>query len=351
MTSSKKHSNHDGSKMKKLIIFALAVAALAASYAQKAVLKGEMIGFGEKTKMVVCQGVNNKLVPIDTVEIGAKGRYKVSLPATPTGLYILTFTREKSPMLHVMLLPDETVTLNAEYVQTQNFAKVTEAKGSKNMELYKQFNNVLTDPQAPQLIYSLLDANADCLMSAFLVTYFDQQFEAFYPLYEKIRDRLVGEYPADPSVQYINHRVSTTLLPGKMAPEIAMKDPDGKERKLSDLRGKVVMIDFWASWCRPCRAENPNVVRLYKKYKDKGFEIYSVSMDKSKNQWLQAIKADGLEWANHVSDLNGWTSSGGATYGITSIPATVLIDKEGKVIARNLRGAELADKLREIFGE
>jgi thiol-disulfide isomerase/thioredoxin len=94
----------------------------------------------------------------------------------------------------------------------------------------------------------------------------------------------------------------------------------------------VVLIDFWASWCRPCRAENPNVVRLYHTYKDKGFDIYSVSLDNSREKWLQAIDADGLVWDNHVSDLRGWTSSGGKTYGISSIPATVLIDRDGKVL-------------------
>lgn len=329
----------------------MALAMMTAAVAQKATLKGEMVGFGETTKMVLGQVVNNRLVPTDTVELGQKGKFKTALMVDRPTLYIVTFTRENSPLLHVLAMPDEVITLNAEYVQASNFAKVTEAKGSKNMELYRQFNNLLTDPQAPQLIYNLIDANPDQLMAAFLVTYFDQQFESVYPLYEKVRDHLVGVYPDDPAVQYINSRVNATILPGKTAPEIAMKDPDGNIRKLSDLRGKVVMIDFWASWCRPCRGENPNVVRLYKKYKDKGFEIYSVSMDKSRDQWLQAIKADGLEWPNHVSDLNGWTSSGGATYGISSIPATVLIDPDGKIIARNLRGEELAEKLKMIFGE
>ena len=114
-------------------------------------------------------------------------------------------------------------------------------------------------------------------------------------------------------------------------------------------QGKVVMIDFWASWCSPCRQENPNVVRLYHKYKDKGFDIFSVSMDNTRDAWVAAIAKDGLVWPNHVSDLKGWTSSGGAAYGIYSIPATVLIDREGKVIARNLRGKDLELKLKEIF--
>ena len=97
--------------------------------------------------------------------------------------------------------------------------------------------------------------------------------------------------------------------------------------------------------------ENPNVVKLYKKYHSKGFDIFSVSLDKSRADWTRAIAQDGLEWENHVSDLNGWTSSGGAAYGITSVPSTVLVDRQGRIIARNLRGEQLELKLKEIFGE
>ena len=119
---------------------------------------------------------------------------------------------------------------------------------------------------------------------------------------------------------------------------------------LSDLRGNIVLVDFWASWCRPCRAENPNVVRIYNKYKDQGFEIFGVSLDRSEDAWKQAIQQDGLTW-HHVSDLKFWSSQAAQDYGINAIPYTVLLDQEGKVIAENLRGATLEGKLQEIFGE
>ncbi|TNF50164.1 MAG: AhpC/TSA family protein [Bacteroidetes bacterium] len=138
---------------------------------------------------------------------------------------------------------------------------------------------------------------------------------------------------------------------GKTAPEIALKNPMGITLKLSSLRGKYVLIDFWASWCGPCRKENPNVVRLYKKYKDKGFTIFSVSLDQDAQAWKAAIGADGLEWPNHVSDLLGWNSSMPALYGFNGIPHTVLIDKEGKIIATGLRGPTLEQKLVELFGK
>lgn len=137
----------------------------------------------------------------------------------------------------------------------------------------------------------------------------------------------------------------------KMAPEIALKNPQGKVIKLSSLRGKYVLIDFWASWCGPCRQENPNVVRLYNKYKDKGFTVYSVSLDKDPEAWKRAITADGLVWPNHVSDLLHWNSPMPSLYGFQGIPYTVLVDKEGKIIATGLRGPSLEQKLVELLGK
>jgi thiol-disulfide isomerase/thioredoxin len=136
---------------------------------------------------------------------------------------------------------------------------------------------------------------------------------------------------------------------GKVAPEIALKSPEGKVIKLSSLRGKYVLIDFWASWCGPCRKENPNVVRLYNKYKNKGFTVYSVSLDKDAAAWKGAIASDGLVWPNHVSDLLHWNSPMPALYGFQGIPYTVLVDKEGKIIATGLRGETLEQKLSELL--
>jgi thiol-disulfide isomerase/thioredoxin len=136
---------------------------------------------------------------------------------------------------------------------------------------------------------------------------------------------------------------------GDDAPDIVLQNADGKTMKLSDLRGKVVLIDFWASWCGPCRRENPNVVKVYEQYKSKGFDIYSVSLDNSKDRWIEAIAKDNLGWPSHVSDLKGWQSAGAALYKVRGIPATFLVDQKGKIIAKNLRGPYLEQKLEELF--
>jgi thiol-disulfide isomerase/thioredoxin len=137
---------------------------------------------------------------------------------------------------------------------------------------------------------------------------------------------------------------------GMVAPDLAGDTPEGTKLALSQLRGKYVLIDFWASWCGPCRKENPNVKVNYEKYASKGFEILGVSLDRDKAAWVNAIAADGLPW-KHISDLKGWQSDLSAIYQVSSIPQTVLLDKSGKIIERNLRGEQLGAKLKELFGE
>lgn len=142
---------------------------------------------------------------------------------------------------------------------------------------------------------------------------------------------------------------------GNRAPELAFKSPQGKIIKLSDLRGKMVLLDFWASWCPPCREENPNLVKAYHEFKDKnfnegeGFTIYSLSMDSSAEAWKKAIADDKLVWPNHVSDLGGWHSAGAKQYKIWSIPMNYLINKDGIIVAKRLNGELLHKKLEKLM--
>jgi len=174
--------------------------------------------------------------------------------------------------------------------------------------------------------------------------------DKYADVYHALDAGLSKKYPNDMNVKTFHDMVTkmqaTTI--GQTAPEISLPSPDGKEIALSSLKGKVVLIDFWASWCGPCRKEMPNVVKAYAKYKDKGFEIYGVSLDQEKDRWVEAIAKDGITWPQ-VSDLKYWSSDAAKLYNVQGIPYTVLLDKEGKIIAKNLRGAELEKKIAEIL--
>lgn len=172
--------------------------------------------------------------------------------------------------------------------------------------------------------------------------------------------------------QYAAQLASQRIQVGQPAPDIQLTDPYGKEFALSDLKGKIVLLDFWASWCGPCRRENPNVVQVYDKYKDQGFTVFSVSLDglddrtrarlggdqtviaqqldRSKERWIQAIETDNLKWPYHVSDLQKWNSGPAAVYGVRSIPRTFMIDRNGNIAAMNLRGAtQIEATLRQLI--
>lgn len=207
-------------------------------------------------------------------------------------------------------------------------------------ELINQHNNYLKD---------FVEKHPESFAS--LVAIQQLPAEQFMDTYIKLDGTLLAKYPNSAYAKSFHAGLTSqnNITIGKLAPEITMNTPDEKPLSLSSLRGKIVLIDFWASWCAPCRAENPNVVKAYNTYKSKGFDVYSVSLDKDMDKWERAIEKDNLSWSSHVCDFKDWNSPVVQLYNFNSIPSNVLIDKDGKVIAKDLRGEDLENKLAELF--
>ncbi|MFL5765452.1 MAG: redoxin family protein [Bacteroidia bacterium] len=229
-----------------------------------------------------------------------------------------------------------------------NMAKMDSIRiDSMSNELEKPYNKLMKEHN--EYLKNFIEKNPSSFASLAAI----QQLppEDYMDVYIKLDEGLFAKYPNSPYIKAFHDGVASQkkLAVGTPAPEISMNTPEGKPLALSSLKGKIVLVDFWASWCGPCRAENPNVVKAYNKYKSKGFDVYSVSLDKDADKWKMAIQKDGLVWKNHVCDFGYWQSPVVALYNITGIPTNVLIDKDGKIIAKNLRGEALEEKLAEVL--
>ncbi len=258
--------------------------------------------------------------------------------------------------------------VNNNYHQTQknkaSFEKNVNTSIQQGRSVYTQSQNIISgivqqyqtmynqeSEKNSQILQNLIKQNKDDIAVLMFLDNFPREKHA--ALHNEVVKALYAKYPNHQLVKEryaIETSPATATSVGAIAPDLAFPDPDGNIRKLSDLRGKVVLLDFWASWCRPCRGENPHVVAMYQKYHDKGFEVFSVSLDRDKESWKRAIAADGLVWPNHVSDLKYWSSEAARTYGVSSIPSTFLLDQNGRIIAKNLRGEALTKALQQIFG-
>ncbi len=244
---------------------------------------------------------------------------------------------------HLQRNAEQLDSLNGVFQREQN----NPALDSIKMVLQEAFNRMTEEEMV--FIKSFIDKNTNSLACLAMIDKLSPDDNLAY--YKKIDESLNKSLPNNSYSKMFHKKVLelSRLSIGAVAPEISLNTPDGKTIALSSLKGKVVLVDFWASWCRPCRAENPNVVRMYNIYKDKGFEVYSVSLDKDKAPWIKAISDDQLIWPSHVSDLGYWQSSVVKQYNISGIPFTCLLDKEGKIVAKGLRGEELELKIKQLL--
>lgn len=297
----------------------------------------------------------------------ADGQFDISLEKPlEEGLYRLSFGAKK--MYFIINGKETKIELNGD-LNTIDRMEVT-VKGSETFDCYAKLINGLLKEQLKSAdeAKAFIERGCTPLMKAFLtMQLLGGQAPSFMAEFKQTGKNLEAAMPGSKYVGDFNtiltqleqagtqQMASEKIKVGEDAPEIMLADPSGKTRKLSSLRGKVVLLDFWASWCGPCRRENPHVVEVYKKYNSKGFEIFSVSLDgvdprqklapeaakqqeeAGKQKWIAAIKQDGLLWENHVSDLKHWGSEPAALYGVTSIPKTFLIGRDGKIVAINPR--------------
>jgi thiol-disulfide isomerase/thioredoxin len=257
---------------------------------------------------------------------------------------VIEFTGDINTMdrMEVAFTGSETATCYATFVKglyQQQFKTADEAKGYIEQKACNPFMKAFFTMQ-------LLGNNAASFVNEFKAA--SKGLDDYMPgsKYAADYSQMVGGLEK----QMLQSQASEVIQVGAPAPEISLPGPDGKVRSLSSLKGKVVLIDFWASWCGPCRRANPHVVEVYNKYKSRGFDVFSVSLDREdgKEKWIQAIKQDGLVWDNHVSDLKFWNSAPAAVYGVRAIPKTFLVGRDGKIVAIDPRNTLEQELLKAL---
>ncbi len=339
---------------------------------RKVIVRGNVVNYKSTDSLALYDALGRQKAPLEKMAVDAKGNFKCYYNPVETGYYMLQIPGGKNVLC--VIAPEQVMDLQVDAAT----GMILSATNSPENQLFhdyqayllsleKQHDSLMRIHQEKpipdlqqkmqmlelsrvQFLANLCLAQPDNYAAAALME--NLQYEVVPELFDTVFTKLIHKYPSDDYIRYRwNKLVSDKLLAvGVMAPDFTLPDTNGVRRSLQEFRGKVVVIDFWASWCRPCRQENPNMVRLYRDYHDKGLEILGVSLDGDRESWMQAIHKDGLYWTQ-VSDLKRWNSAAGQLYQISSIPATIVVDKEGRIAAKNLRGDELRAKIQQMLAE
>jgi len=313
-------------------------------FSKNATLKGKVIN---NTKYEEIQLQDISYNTIETQKLDKNGNFKFNTTFDKFNFYLLILDKQTFTVFFPE--PGEQTEITIDINNIRNPKIINSVQSQLYYDYSNQLSQIKSADKRVEFVKKMINEHPNSPVCIFFVDILNT--DEYYSYHQKLSKGLTA-YKYNPFVaEYITKTKNIKKLSaGSEAPDIALKNPEGKIVKLSSLRGNYVLIDFWASWCRPCRMENPNNVKLYNKYHDKGFEIYGVSLDRDKNAWLKAIENDGLTWV-HVSDLKFWQSEGAKIYNVRAIPHTVLLDKDGKIIATGLRGDSLAKKLKELLGE
>ncbi|HPE87259.1 MAG: TlpA disulfide reductase family protein [Bacteroidales bacterium] len=368
-------------QIKNLLLFAIFVllAGCAGSSSNDSVVIQGKFTFPAAMEWVRLQHLNQEKTQIAEIIPDPDGTFRIEFNTPSTDFYQLVFSN--GDFLNLILQPGEEAVITMDgfplrsnmqvqgSVYTTHFIAVgdmlrivelrqdslrkaydalqtPEAKALRNDE-FRMFSERMVEEKR-SIIRDFATKNPGSPACLFYLNQLDLADDL--PLFEKVNAALLEKFPENIYVIELNYTVTAEakLKPGMPAPDFALPDPDGKLIHVSDFRGSYLLLDFWASWCEPCRRENPNVMAMYNEYRDYGFQILGVSLDNDRQKWIEAIRADGMTWPQ-VSDLQKWNSFGAQTYAVRAIPHTVLIDPEGNIVAVKLRGNELRYKLKELL--
>jgi thiol-disulfide isomerase/thioredoxin len=352
-----------------LILIALTVLFFQCADVKGTVIEGKVSGAGNLQVFLDDVVIGQAATVLKKEDIGSGGGFKLSFPeGLPAGIYNLRIGAKR-----INLIFDgnqKKVSIKGDLATLQDYDVTIEGSPS-SQALADVLKGAITKKLNVDDVITYVDTTKNALLGAYIAYRALGAAGAYSPIQRRALQKLAAADPDNPNIQPYNNFIAAVetqfnqqqsqerIQIGGPAPDIALPSPDGKVLRLSDLKGKVVLLDFWASWCGPCRRENPNVVAIYNKYKDKGFTIFSVSLDglndndrsqvnpsqlatyltRGKDEWVKAIKEDNLTWPYHVSDLRQWSAIPAEIYGVRGIPRAFMIDRKGNIVSTEVRGA------------